>query len=70
MPDANSNAKQTKTRKSSIHVALSKECKAMVIREAAKSIRSPGQQIEYILGLYYSMRDDAGFQEILKSFDH
>ena len=67
--DANSNAAKAKRRKTSIHVALSKECKAKVVADAATSVRKPGQQIEYILEIYYSIKNDPNFQAIVMAND-
>jgi len=61
------NASKAKRRKTSIHVALSKDCKAKVVADAATSVRKPGQQIEYILEIYYSIKDDPNFEALIKA---
>lgn len=64
---ANSNATKSKRSKTSMHVALSKECKAKVVADALTSIRTPGQQIEWIIGIYYSIKEDPNFQAIVNA---
>lgn len=62
-----SNNETVKRSKANIHVSLSDDCKMRLETDAELNIRKPGQQIEYILGLYYSVVDKPEFQALFKS---
>jgi len=59
--DQSTNDKKNKKRKPSIHVNLGRTVKTKLITECENIVRNPGQQIEFILKVYYKNRENPEF---------